>query len=448
MNILIVSFFDDNYGDMLIRICFKNLLKAALHNKKITDYSIDEMALKSIDEEKIKKADVIFFAGGGLFGLSYLSFAPFLDKITEIAEKEKTPVVFSSIGINNMDSVDGNNSLFEKILNRKNIKHIAVRENKEFFDKYSNKKEIREVCDPGLWTRYIYGIEKNKGNKCIGINVVRGGLFKDNDKEWTLQDEMDYLSKIKNYLDKKGLDYRFYTNGSLLDNNALRYFAKEYNVPEEKTIYPQTTKEFVECFKYFDATFSIRMHSAIVSYSLDIPAFNIVWNDKLRYFYKAVNHPDRAIEIKEWSINKVATKFNKALEEEENLDKNYLMSLYDYLFDVIEDLFPKTKKTQKYNFQEVTKYLKEIEVSKEEDYIDMYYKLSLGENRYLSLFDKDRKKGIKITELKEEIKDKKEEIKKLKDKVNKKEEQLQRIYNKFPIRVYRKIKRTFKRKKT
>ena len=70
MNIMIISFVDDNFGDNLIRICFENLLKVVLKNHHIKDYTINRMNLKDIDNNLLISSDIIFFAGGGLFGLS------------------------------------------------------------------------------------------------------------------------------------------------------------------------------------------------------------------------------------------------------------------------------------------------------------------------------------------------------------------------------------------
>ena len=76
MKILIVSFVDDNFGDNLIKICFESLLKVVLKNLHLAenDYEINKMPLKRIDRALVTGSDVIFFAGGGLFGLSYLNF--------------------------------------------------------------------------------------------------------------------------------------------------------------------------------------------------------------------------------------------------------------------------------------------------------------------------------------------------------------------------------------
>lgn len=43
------------------------------------------------------------------------------------------------------------------------------------------------------------------------------------------------------------------------------------------------------------------MHSSIISYALDVPSVNLVWNDKIPFFYQNIGYPDRAISIEDWN---------------------------------------------------------------------------------------------------------------------------------------------------
>ena len=88
MKILTISFFDDNFGDMLIRICFDRLLTVAMKNLGYSDgdFVIDNMHIKEIDEEKIASADLILFSGGAMFGFNNLGSFDAIDAITAIAE--------------------------------------------------------------------------------------------------------------------------------------------------------------------------------------------------------------------------------------------------------------------------------------------------------------------------------------------------------------------------
>ncbi|MBQ1412669.1 MAG: polysaccharide pyruvyl transferase family protein, partial [Clostridia bacterium] len=183
-NILVVSHVDDNFGDNLIRICFGRILSVVLQNLGLDQdkVTISYMALKEIDEAFVKNADIIAFAGGGLFGLSYLNFFDSLDRITLLAEEHQIPVIFSSIGINNMDVSTDNEHKLRAILQRKCIKAVSVRENLHIFREYAGQcdYEICKVCDPAVWTKYVYHSQldhlPSHPQPLVGINVVRGGL--------------------------------------------------------------------------------------------------------------------------------------------------------------------------------------------------------------------------------------------------------------------------------
>jgi len=65
------------------------------------------MSLKGVDDDVLGAADAVFFAGGGLFGLSCLNFFEHVDHITAVADRRGIPVVFPSMGLNNMGAEDG-----------------------------------------------------------------------------------------------------------------------------------------------------------------------------------------------------------------------------------------------------------------------------------------------------------------------------------------------------
>ena len=410
MNILIISYFDDNFGDMLIRTCFEGLLKVVLKNCNESDYLISCMPLKEIDEDKIKKSNIVFFAGGGLIGNSYLDFYKYVKEILDLCTNFNIPVYFSSIGINNMD--DGSNEInnnLQKLLNSPCIKKIAVRENKDFFEKYSNKIKISEVCDPAVWVRYVYNIIP-KYNDVVGINVVRGGLFKDNNVDWKFKDEINYLISLKEMLEKENINYVFYTNGSFLDNVALRHIVKKYDIDKNHYKLINTSKELVEMVSNFKFVCSIRMHSAIISYSFGIPSINIMWNEKIKHFYKNIKREGDMFYIDEINLDKILQKIKNSKRFVPR--KKYMMSLYFYLFEI----FCKNQNVEMFNFNRITEELKSYKIN--DDCIDMFYKIKKGENIYLNKDDKFKKieKELKIT--KKKLVEKEIKIKKL-DKKNK-----------------------------
>ena len=414
MKILIVSFVDDNFGDNLIKICFESLLKVVLKNLHLAenDYEINKMPLKRIDRALVTGSDVIFFAGGGLFGLSYLNFFDYLDEITQLAEGHGIPVIFSSIGINNMDATAENEEKLRNILKRRCIASVSVRENIGLFQQYAEGccLEIEQVCDPAVWTKYVYHINPCSDSKVIGINVVRGGLFLKKKKKWGMTDEFKYLYKLKSLLEEAGMEYLFYTNGSVLDNNTLRYFAREYDIPAGRTFYPHTTKQLVETVSRFSAVITFRMHSSIIAYSFGIPSIALVWNDKITFFYQNIGYPDRAFAFEQWDSEEVFHKLRSVLQPEKNSGKEkayqeYLMSLYRYLYQVLLGSVVKDRGAdiEIYGFEQVTAVLAENSGSIDEDVFDLLFKVEKAEKQYLARFTDLKKKEKEISQYKKEL---------------------------------------------
>lgn len=412
MKILAVSFVDDNFGDNLISICFEKILKVVLLNHGFSDeeYSITKMGLKLINEVYIENSDIVFFAGGGLFGLSYLDFFKYLNKIVQIANENNIPVFFSSIGINNMGMNASEEEVLTSFFDYSCIKAISVRENIDLFKKYTEKIGIglTQVCDPAVWTKFVYNLkhtDKSKSNnKLVGINVVRGGLFQDNGYDWKLADELNFLKSVSDLLEQRGLEYRFYTNGSVLDNNALHYFAQKYNVSGDKCVYPHTTREVVETINKFDIVLAFRMHSSIIAYSFAIPSIALAWNDKIPLFYEYIGCSDRVLKYEEWNADNALKILEKIITDKittrnEKEYQEYLMSLYDYLYYVIKEFCLKEEnESTKFDFEMVVAHLKKCIIGVNEDVFDMRVKLDKAEKQYLARFVdlKSRDKEIKI----------------------------------------------------
>lgn len=462
MKILVVSYDDDNFGDNLIKICFESLLKVVLKNLGLvkTGGQIKKMSLKKIDRQLLSDADVILFAVGGLFGLSYLGFYEYLDEITRMSDVNKIPVIFSSIGVNNMDAKAEIEDSLKQLLQRECIFAVSVRENIELFKKYTEECSFIpiQVCDPAVWTKYVYNLDtpgKDLSHAPIGVNVVRGGLFRDNGKEWGLNDELRFLSELKEYFEKTGQDYRFYTNGSVFDNNTLHYFEKEFNVPKEKCIYSHTTKEVVEAVASFKSVITFRMHSSIISYSFGIPSLAMVWNDKIPFFYENIGHSDRLIYFEEWNSKSLKGKIESVLNNsngEEDINQNYLMSLYLFLYNTLKKIVEIKNNDDKvilpaYNFEEVNEIL--AMSAREIDYesFDLHLKLEKAEKHYLHRFTDLRKKQKELElQKKEHMKDMKQieilqkENNRLKEQVCQSEAELKKMNSWISVRIMKYVR--------
>lgn len=406
LHFTIVSYVDDNFGDNLIRISFQGLLEVALKNHGVTPdgFRITPVSLKNIDERVLETSDVIFFAGGGLFGQSYLGFFEHIDRITALAERHNIPVIFSSMGLNNMGAEGGGVDAISQIVRRKSVKAISVRENLALFQELlvGTQLEARQVSDPAVWTRYLYGMTDVVPDGSLGINVVRGGLFSANQRPWNLGDEMKYLAGLRKFADSAGLATRYYTNGSLDDNNTLRFFQQKYDVGSEQIVLPQTTREVVEAIASRSSIASIRMHSSIIAYSFGIPTVGLAWNDKLPYFYEAIGHPERLLPFGDWTANTTFDALRKAgVAPEFGADyQAYLMTSYAFIHEAVgTHVLDSRSGPSAYEFDAVAQALVERSSDLQEDDNDLRFKMGKAERAYFRRFIDLRKKNSTIRDL-------------------------------------------------
>lgn len=455
MKILTISFFDDNFGDMLIRICFDRLLNVALKNLGISedDYVVDNMHIKEIDEEKITSADLIIFSGGAMFGFNNLGSFDAIDAITALAEQNSIPVVFSSLGINNMHADEESGAHLNALLRNKCVKAMSVRETAEVFLPFAEGCgfEIESVCDPAVWAKHVYRkevqqVRSAKKRRIVGLNVVRGGLFKANGKSWTLDTEEQYFKELVALFDSKGIDYCFFTNGSVLDNNSMEYIARRIGVSDDKLICPDSSRELVRAIAGFDAVLAIRMHSAIISYALDIPSIDLVWNEKIPYFYKNIGYPDRALELK-YCTPEVVMRMTQELLDDRGFkaDPEYLMTLYNFLYKTLGEILNKPADSP-YGFADISHLMSLQESGVEDDVTDYRAKLRRGRYCYRALFDADMERRSQIKAQKKEIKELNKQLKALNEKYDNLEKECEealtklRKHNNFlPVRVYHKL---------
>lgn len=430
LRIVIVSFVDDNFGDNLIRISFRALLDTVLENHGLAadDYEITPMSLKHVDEELLGRADAIFFAGGGLFGLSYLDFFTHMEQITAIADRRGIPVMFSSMGLNNMSAEEGDVGAIADIIMRRCVKAVAVRENLPLFQKMVTGLpfDVRQVADPAVWTKYVYGMTDAVPDGSLGINVVRGGLFVANQRNWGLTAEMRYLAGVREQAEAAGLSPRLYTNGSLDDNNTLRFFAREHGIPDDQVILPQTTREVVEAIASRSAIASIRMHSSIIAYSFGIPTVALEWNDKLPHFYEAIGHPERVIPFGEWTAERSFETLRRAGSAPESAPgfREYAMSTYDYIHSVVGEHVLRDRARPAYDFPAVAEALVRRSHLIDEDGFDLRFKIGKAERSYLRRFIAIRAKDKKIGALTKQVDGLSHEIGTLKDQVRTLKEQV------------------------
>lgn len=253
-----------------------------------------------------RKYDAAIFAGGQIF-MDWLSLD--VCEFLKHFERVKTPVFFNACGAGISVSEKIRQSV-QSYLSSENIKWISTRDDVDKIkDRYLSKdKEVAVTYDPALWTRETYGIEK-KHESMIGLGVMYCNHIR-------VQKLIRFWKGIIKELDKKHIPWKMFCNGSMDDYNMAVNILEKLNLDKEQYLCPcpNHPKMLVEQIASFKGIISFRLHSHIIAASYEIPAVAIVWDEKLRFFYRHLRQEERCMTV-EHSAADVVERFEHALKE-------------------------------------------------------------------------------------------------------------------------------------
>ena len=200
----------------------------------------------------------------------------------------------------------------------------------------------------------------------------------------------------------------------------------EYDIEDDKYKKIRSAKELMETVSGYDAVAAIRMHSSILSYAFGIPSINLIWNDKIPLFYENTGRLENAIGIEDWSAELVAEWIEKNMSGETFLpDKNYLMSLYDFLYEAVRS-FGLGQDNESYDFDKIVDELKNTDEVDDTSDIDNACYIMRAERNYARLFRKNQEKRERIWALTEKNDKHREKIRELREIIKKKNERIEK----------------------
>ena len=100
------------------------------------------------------------------------------------------------------------------------------------------------------------------------------------------------------------IPWKIFTNGDQNDIMFSKYIIDqitELDQPYENYMAPMPTKpeELVSMLSCFKGIISFRLHSHIIAASLQIPSVALVWDNKLRFFFKKLGYDNRCFTVEE-----------------------------------------------------------------------------------------------------------------------------------------------------
>ena len=233
-----------------------------------------------------KGYDAAVFAGGQIF-MDWLSMD--LAAFLHCFEKAKTPVYLNACGVGISISSQIRDTLRQYLLND-NVKLISTRDNQKEIEKLyvNHQKKVSKTYDPALWTREVYPSVPKLSTNIVGLGVMYSNHA-------PLSKITGFWMQMIKQLSTKGLPWTMFCNGSIDDYYYAAYILKKAGLKQEEYLYDcaQRPDELVQQIASFRSLISFRLHSHIVATSFHIPAIAVVWDEKLRFYYRNLGHEER-----------------------------------------------------------------------------------------------------------------------------------------------------------
>lgn len=250
--------------------------------------------------------DFAVFAGGQLF-MDWLSLD--VCEFLKHFERTKTPVFFNACGV----GISVSKQIKEKVqkyLNSSNVRFISTRDDVEKIGQryLDTKNKVIPTYDPALWTYDTYQMER-KVSDVIGLGVMYCSHI-------SVRKLIRFWVNVIKELNKRNIPWKMFCNGSMDDYNLGCHVLERLHLDKETYLCPCAKKPetLIEQISGFKGIISFRLHSHIIAASLDIPAIALVWDDKLRFFYRHLRHEERCMTVKH-SAADVVEQLEKALKE-------------------------------------------------------------------------------------------------------------------------------------
>lgn len=283
------------------------------------EYFMWWLRVNSHYRRELADADAILFAGGGFLKFRTQGLNYYVEQILKIARGKNIPVMMNGIGIEGYDERDIRCQRLKRAINSDCVKTITTRDDVELLQQhYIENPKIRtaRVGDPAFWTPECYGIEKNSDRNKIGINVIRGRIFKDYGNTYSGGQVKEFYKQFITSAEERGLDWVLFSNGMSGDQKFGKKLLKSLGLSAEERLLPapKTSMELLDMVKDFKCIFGARLHACITAYSLDVPAVGFIWNEKTRFFADIIGKKENFFEESEIDAEKMLNQMEAAIE--------------------------------------------------------------------------------------------------------------------------------------
>lgn len=337
----------------LMKLKYQRMLEKGKSNEELDNLLLQRWHISRAyryfeknEKKKIDNLDLIIFVGGGMIKFHRQECHYFLHEIIGIAQEKNIPVMLNAVGVEGYNEKNRECQILKNAINKDCVRYISTRDDLDTLrtNYITNSKIISElVCDPAIWSKECYTVERNDSSKKIGLGVIRPEIF----SEYLYHVDRKALINLYAELCKRILDsgysVEFFSNGMMKDNKFIEdilHQNRELRETQKVSVaIPKNAKHLIEIIAQYERCVVARMHASIIACSLGVPNVSLVWNNKQTLLGKTLKLEENYVTKENFNAECIYDKLFAA--DSPIIDEKHKKSVYEGLknqiIQIIED---------------------------------------------------------------------------------------------------------------
>lgn len=292
--------FVKNAGDTMLSKCVRKTIGASEYRIIGVDKPIDDEVLREINQ-----CDYLVLGGGGLFlpdtnanEVSGWQWAISKEQLEQI----QIPIIVYSVGYNFFKGQSVNELFRESVANLVEKaafvglrNHGSIAAVREIVPESLREKIVYQPCTTTVIQK-LYGIEKEKNSRIVGINMAF-----DREEQRYGADKTKILNQVAaaaKKIERMGYQIRYIAHCDT-DLRFLPYLRKQGVTYEVVYLGDSFPDEIIECYRDVQLMMGMRGHAQMIPFGVGCRIISMGTHDKMRWFLEDIDAADWYIDLNE-----------------------------------------------------------------------------------------------------------------------------------------------------
>lgn len=245
-------------------------------------------------------ADVVLIGGGQLLMDNALDFPLKVSAVSRIAHSLGKPAHIVSCGVGKKWSLFASR-LFRNVLAASGSVSTRDTLSVERLQQFAPGTTVALSADPALWSACVYGQAERADQPVAGLGIINLELINRHSHfRLSHNDLVDFWVEIARGLLTRNVTFELFTNGSPDDHEIAqqvrRAIETRLSISCPLVNRPATPNQLARIISGYRAIIASRLHAHIVATSYRIPSIALVWDEKVRTFFKDTGREELAIQ--------------------------------------------------------------------------------------------------------------------------------------------------------